>query len=138
MSKKVEPYCGIDELKKNQKRGTVSECSKMKQIRYYGVNEIVSKDKADEYKGIPVESSLRERRLVKLIGSYRGKIDLLNEDIKDLKEEDDMNKVKIYTKEIKELIDKRTLLKTELSKVLQKLKDFRAEEPKPKKPKKKL
>jgi len=141
MSKKI--YCGIEELKKDQVRGTVSQCSKMKQIRYYGVNELVSKDTADEYKGIPQNTSLKERRLIKLMGFTRGKIFKLDDEINELQKIDDDLKKKKYTDEIKKMTEERTLAKSQLSNVLKKLKEFRAEEAaKPKvkkaKPKKKL
>lgn len=71
MSKKI--YCGVEELEKNQRRGTAKECAELKQIRYYGLKK-VNKEVAEEYKGIPVESKLREKRLLKNMGSLQGKI----------------------------------------------------------------
>ena len=33
-------YCGINKLKKNQKRGDIRECIRSKQVRFYGINKI--------------------------------------------------------------------------------------------------
>jgi hypothetical protein len=130
VEKAKDVYCGIDTLKKNQKRGTAKECSKLKQIRYYGLNK-VPKNVADEYKGIPVESKLREKRIAKSIGSLRGQIDRYKEDIKDYKEEDDYKKNKHHQKAVKELEEKLSVAREKLKKVLEKMKEFdiRAKKP---------
>jgi hypothetical protein len=124
VKKTKQIYCGIDELKENQKRGTAKECAELKQVRYYGLKK-VTRDVADEYKGIPVESELREKRLAKMIGSLRGKIDKYKEEIYDYKEEDDYKKNKNYQKSVKELEEKIKESKDNLTKVLKKLKEFK-------------
>jgi len=124
VEKAKQIYCGIDNLKKNQKRGTAKECSELKQVRYYGLKK-VTREVADEYKGIPVESELREKRLAKMIGSLRGKIDKYKEEIHDYKEEDDYKKNKNYQKAVKELEEKSKESKDKLTKVLKKLKEFK-------------
>jgi len=124
VEKAKQIYCGIDNLKKNQKRGTAKECSELKQVRYYGLKK-VTREVADEYKGIPVESELREKRLAKIIGSLRGKIDKYKEEIHDYKEEDDYKKNKNYQKAVKELEEKSKESKDKLTKVLKKLKEFK-------------
>lgn len=116
-------YCGVDELKKNQKRGTAKQCSEIKQIRYYGLKK-VSKEVADEYKGIPVESKLKETRLAKMMGKLRGRIERYKTEIIDYKEEDDYKKNKYYQKEVKDLEEKLKIAKEELKKVIDKIKDF--------------
>ena len=127
MSKKI--YCGVEEINKKQRRGTAKECGELKQIRYYGLRQ-VPKSIADEYKGIPVESDLRERRLVKMMSSLKGKIELYKEEIIDYKEEDDYKKNKNYQKAVKDLTVKLTKAKEDLTKTLQKLKDFREKQKK--------
>lgn len=122
MSKKI--YCGVEDINKNQRRGTAKECGELKQIRYYGLKK-VPKSIADEYKGIPVESDLRERRLVKMMGNLKGKIELYKEEIDDYKDEDDYKKNKNYQKAVKELEVKLKKAKEDLTKTLQKLKEFR-------------
>lgn len=124
VKKSKQIYCGIDDLKENQKRGTAKECAELKQVRYYGLKK-VTRDVADEYKGIPVESELREKRLAKMIGSLRGKIDKYKEEIYDYKEEDDYKKNKNYQKAVKELEEKLKESKEKLTKVLKKLKEFK-------------
>ncbi len=136
-SKKI--YCGVEELNENQRRGTAKECAELKQIRYYGLKK-VSKDVADEYKGIPVESELKERRLVKTMGALRGRIEAIKEEIYDYKEEDDYKKNKTYQKAVKKIEEELKEKKEKLSKTLTKLKEFRAkqkEEPAKKKKSKK-
>lgn len=34
-----KPYCGIGPITKGKRRGTVSECEEMNQVRYYGIVE---------------------------------------------------------------------------------------------------
>jgi hypothetical protein len=134
MSKKI--YCGVDDLDKNQRRGTAKECAELKQIRYYGLKK-VSKEVADEYKGIPVESELKEKRLVKIMGGLRGKIEAIKEEIHDYKEEDDYKKNKTYQKAVKNLEEELKEKKDKLTKTLQKLKDFRNKQKENKSEKKK-
>ena len=85
----------------------------------------IAREVADEYKGIPVESELREKRLAKMIGSLRGKIDKYKEEIYDYKEEDDYKKNKNYQKAVKELEEQLKESKEKLTKVLKKLKEFK-------------
>ncbi len=131
-------YCGVDELNENQRRGTAKECAEIKQIRYYGLKK-VSKEIADEYKGIPVESESKERRLVKIMGGLKGKIAALKEEISDYKDEDDYKKNKHHQEIVKNREEKLKKAKEELSKVVKKIKDFREkqknQETKPKKKK---
>lgn len=125
MSKKTKQiYCGIDDLKENQKRGTAKECAELKQIRYYGLKK-VTKDVAEEYKGIPVESELREKRLAKMLGAIRGKIEKLKDEIYDYKEDDDFKKNKISQKIVKDLEEELKEAKEKLSKLSKKIKEFK-------------
>lgn len=70
MPRKV--YCGMDPLKEGQKRGTLEECTKMKQVRYYGVKKI-DPDKVKQFR-VPKEK--RELLLTK-IGKVTGKLNRL-------------------------------------------------------------
>jgi hypothetical protein len=132
MSKVKHPYTGLDEPSKDQRRATPLEASKMKQIRYYGTHE-VSSDIANEYKGISSVSKDKEKRLIKLMGGLRGKIDKLRSEIEELQRYDDDLKNKKYTKEIKEMTEEKKLLTLELEKVLKKLKEFRVDQAEKKK-----
>lgn len=127
MSKKKEKsiYCGVDDLDKNQRRGTALECAELKQVRYYGLKK-VSKDIANEYKGIPVESKMKEKRLIKMMGALKGKLELYKEEIKAYKEEDDYKKNKSHQKEVKILQQKLEKDKEAYNKIVKKIKDFRA------------
>lgn len=127
MSKSKQPYTGLDEPSKDQRRATPLEASKMKQIRYYGTHE-VSEDIAKEYKGISSVSKDKEKRLKKLRGGLRGKIEKLRSEIEELQRFDDDLKNKKYSKEIKEMTEEKKLLSLELSKVIKKIKEFQNDE----------
>jgi hypothetical protein len=38
-----KPYCGIDKLRKGQKKGNIKECVEQKHIRLYGLNKVDEK-----------------------------------------------------------------------------------------------
>ena len=92
MSAKI-PYTGLEKPQPHQKRATVSEASKLKQIRYYGLHK-VSEDKAHEYKGLSLVSKNREKKLVQMMGKLKGSIDRMKDERKDYLEEDDYKKNK--------------------------------------------
>lgn len=126
MSKKEKQiYCGIDKLKENQKRGTSRDCAEIKQIRYFGLNK-VPKSVADEFKGIPVESALKEKRLAKFIGKYRALIENYKDDIRAYKDDDDYKKNKTYQKTVADLEKKLKDAREKLLKYGNKMKEFRA------------
>jgi len=127
MSKSKQPYTDLDEPSKDQRRATPLEASKMKQIRYYGTHE-VSEDIAKEYKGISNVSKDKDKRLRKLRGGLRGKIEKLRSEIEELQKIDDDLKNKKYSKEIKEMTEEKKLLSLELSKVIKKIKEFQNDE----------
>ena len=85
----------------------------------------MTREVAEEYKGIPVESELREKRLAKMLGALRGKIDKLKEEIYDYKEEDDFKKNKISQKAVKDLEEELKEAKDKLSKLSKKIKEFK-------------
>ena len=65
-------YCGIDKLPKNHRYGTMVECAKKGQIRYYGLKKIDSKSiKAAKTKD--KKTVTREKLLLKLV-EMRGTI----------------------------------------------------------------
>lgn len=118
-------YCGINNPNKYQRRGTIKECSKLKQLRYYGLHKINEED--NEYKGIPLKSDLREKRLYKNKGMIQGEIEKLKADIADYKYEDKYNKYKKYDEKIKETENNILKLKNKLKKINEKIKEFNEE-----------
>ena len=102
MSKNKKIYCGVDELKSNQKLGTPKECAELKQVRYYGLKKI-NKDILEEFKGISVVSAQKEQKLYKMFGRTKAEIQLIKNEISDYKQEN--NYKKLYKKELKDLDD---------------------------------
>ncbi len=74
------PYCGLNKLKKGQKRGNLKECVESKQIRYYGLKKVdpnlVNKLKGNEKKKLVKELKLTYFKL-------SGKINKLNKKLND-------------------------------------------------------
>ena len=81
-------YCGVEELKKNERLGSAKECAELKQVRYYGLKKI-NKSILDDTKGLSANKLAKKKKLYKLLGSYRGDVDKLKEEIEDFKEEID-------------------------------------------------
>ena len=118
MSKNKKIYCGVDELKSNQRLGSAKECAELKQIRYYGLKKI-NKNVIDEFKGISVVSAQKEQKLYKMFGKTKAQIQLLKNEINDYKKEH--NYKTLYKKEIKNLEGKLKKKKEELNKIIEKL-----------------
>jgi hypothetical protein len=134
MSKTKKIYCGVDELKNNQRLGTPRECAELKQVRYYVLKKI-DKKYIDEYKGISVESDKRQSKLIKMIVGVRADILSIKDEISDYKDEPDYKK--FYVDDVKKLMEKMKKKKEELSKLIQKFKDYEERENEKEKEKKK-
>ena len=133
MSKNKKIYCGVDELKSNQRLGTAKECAELKQVRYYGLKKI-NKDILDEFKGISVVSAQKEQKLYKMFGKTKAEIQLIKNEISDYKQEH--NYKKLYKKEIKDLDDKLKKKKNDLNKIIEKMNKLENDEENNKKSKK--
>ncbi len=118
-SKKI--YCGVDELKANQRLGTPQECAELKQVRYYGLKKI-DKKYVDEYKGIAVESDKRQSKLIRMITSIRAEILSLKDEINDYKEDPDYKK--FYVDDVKKMEKKVQQKKKELKKLINRFKEY--------------
>jgi hypothetical protein len=125
MSKNKKIYCGVDELKSNQKLGTPKECAELKQVRYYGLKKI-NKDILEEFKGISVVSAQKEQKLYKMFGRTKAEIQLIKNEISDYKQEN--NYKKLYKKELKDLEEKLKKKKNELNKIIEKMDKLENEE----------
>jgi hypothetical protein len=124
----IEIVCGVKELKKNQRRGTMMECAAKKQVRYYGVKKVdkIILDKLTGVKGKKIYTFVEavgranglktrgKRILEKIERAERKKNDTK---VKALKKEYEKVKkeyiimVPIANKLIQEDIDKREALK---------------------------
>ena len=133
MSKNKKIYCGVDELKSNQRLGTAKECAELKQVRYYGLKKI-NKDILDEFKGISVVSAQKEQKLYKMFGKTKAEIQLIKNEISDYKQEH--NYKKLYKKELKDLDDKLKKKKNDLNKIIEKMNKLENDEENKKKSKK--
>jgi hypothetical protein len=122
MSKKSKKiYCGVDELKNNQRLGTARECAELKQVRYYGLKKI-DKKYIEEYKGIAVESDKRQSKLIKMIVRLRAEILTIKDDITEYKEDKDYKK--FYVEDVKKLQKKMENKKEELKKLITRFKEY--------------
>lgn len=67
-----KPYCGINEIPKDHRRGTLAECAEKGQLRYYGLK------KYDEKELVKVKDDLalpaKRRKLMKQYFSLKGLI----------------------------------------------------------------
>jgi len=122
MSKKSKIiYCGVDELKSNQRLGTPRECAESKQVRYYGLKKI-DKKYIDEFKGIAVESEKRMSKMIRMITSIRAEIMSLKDEIDEFKEDPDYKK--FYVNDVKKMEKKVQQKKEELKKLIEKFKEY--------------
>lgn len=95
-----EVYCGINEPKSKQRRGSMRECAERGQIRYFGLKKI--DDRAMKTYGLRTEKGKQKHMddTLKKLGSYRGKRYRLRAD---LPYEKDRNKKAEMKEEIKKL-----------------------------------
>lgn len=91
MNKKI--YCGYKKLKKGQKRGTLNECTKNKQIRYYGIKNIGK----IKNKGIEKLISEMESKIKSSLETSKIKHELTNKEYNDLLKEYEMKDEDIFT-----------------------------------------
>jgi hypothetical protein len=79
-------YCGINDVPKGKKRGSMRDCAKIGQVRYYGLYKIDKKTAT-----LDRQDALKYRKLkavlLKNYGSYSGKIARLKKDIPYIKDE---------------------------------------------------
>lgn len=78
-----KPYCGIDKLKKGQKKGNIEECVNQKQIRLYGLNK-VDKNYIDSIRKMNKGKLSRDKLIVLQLG-LKGRLKNLENKYKDKK-----------------------------------------------------
>lgn len=64
---KIKPYCGIGPMPRTGKRGTLTECSKSKQIRYFGLKK-VDKKTLENISGKSSDEKGRQNLILKITG----------------------------------------------------------------------
>lgn len=118
----ADPYCGIGDVPKGYKRGTMRECAEKKQIRYYGIKKIDSKtlDLTKNNKVLPEtwEKLMKERAtLVGLVNRTKGRY----ETTKDLKTKDEYyDEWKKHETKLKKIVSKLKKLSIERDKLKKK------------------
>ena len=72
-----EPYCGIGDVPKGSKRGSMKECVEMGQVRYYGIKMIDSKliDASKKSKNIMQDRKVLINRKIKLTAQIKKLLD---------------------------------------------------------------
>jgi hypothetical protein len=91
--------CGIGELKKGERRGTMKECAEKGQVRYYGLKKIDSRILKASKK---VNKGMRSRnQLLKKIMSLKARILAYK---KKIKEEDNINKKDVLKNKTRNLL----------------------------------
>ena len=117
--KKLKPYCGISEIPKNHRLGSMKECADAGQIRYYGLHKI---DKLVVGSSIKVSQNEEKTLRVKLAG-LRGSATKLGKDYKKAKTD----------KEKKKLIEEYKIVKHQIESVQEKINKIEEKQKKEKK-----
>lgn len=83
--------CSIQPLKKNQRRGTLDECIKKRQIRYYGLEKV---DISQAKKTKPGKNELTRDKIIVKISALKGKVKNLTSKMMNAKKEDEKEQFK--------------------------------------------
>jgi hypothetical protein len=101
---KLKPYCGINEIPKRHRMGSMKECADAGQIRYYGLNKI---DKLVVKSSIKVKENEEKKLRVRLAG-LKGYTKKLMEDFTKAtknKKEKEIEKLKEEYRKVKKEYD---------------------------------
>lgn len=82
-------YCGIGEVPKGKRLGSMKECAEKKQVRHYGLKKIdplVIADTVKQSKQKKVDSSKRDKLLIKYT-DLKAKLKTMTDTLKNSKEE---------------------------------------------------
>jgi len=112
MSKKI--YCGINNVPKGSKLGSMKECVESNQIRYWGINKIDPK-LLESMKKSKKASQTRDSVAIKMVG-LRGKVNRLTKQIENAKNKTDKDKFKLELLNAKKELTEITALFTKLDK----------------------
>jgi hypothetical protein len=104
MSDDPVPYCGIKDVPKGRKRGTMKECAERNEIRYFGLNKVDSKV-MESSKDVKKATASRTS-LLKKLGGLSGEVKKLDGDVKYGRTEEVKSEAKKLMKDKKaELLD---------------------------------
>jgi hypothetical protein len=80
---KSKIYCGIGEVPKNMKKGTMKECMEMGQVRLYGLYKIDSKIVSKKSKPSAKEKKMTKNEVKVLVFKFKGRITRIEEELKE-------------------------------------------------------
>jgi len=110
MSQKI--YCGIKNVPKGYKLGTMQECLEKNQVRYWGLNKIDPK-LLESTKKSKKSTLTRDSVAIKMVG-LRGKVSRLTKQFENAKNKTDKDKFKLELlkakKELTEITELFTIL----------------------------
>jgi tRNA nucleotidyltransferase/poly(A) polymerase len=92
-------YCGIGNVPKGQKRGSMKECATSGQVRYYGLKKIDSK--LVEFAKQSKKGSAKRNTIIEAKATIKGKINAIT---KKFKAEKDLAKKKLLNEQYKKLV----------------------------------
>lgn len=98
----VKVVCATRDLKKNEKRGSMEECAKKKQIRYWGIKKadpLIIKIASDKNKKIDTTEYTYET-ILGAIGGLKSKMQRLLKNIESAKKADKKDKLKDLQEEL--------------------------------------
>jgi hypothetical protein len=93
-----EPYCGTGKIPKNSKRGSMIECAKKGQVRYYGLKKIDSRiieNVAKLRKKKVSKEQVREKVFI-----LKARVKKMIKNIKAEKDQDTKDKMKVEAKKV--------------------------------------
>ncbi len=82
---KSKIYCGIGEVPKGMKKGTMKECMELGQVRLYGLYKIDSKIVSKKSKPSAKEKKMTKNEVKALVFKFKGRITRIEEEIKNAK-----------------------------------------------------
>ena len=80
---KSKIYCGIGDVPKGMKKGTMKECMEMGQVRLYGLYKIDSKLISKKSKVTAKEKKMTKNEVKALVFKFKGRITRIEEELKE-------------------------------------------------------
>ncbi len=80
---KSKIYCGIGEVPKGMKKGTMKECMELGQVRLYGLYKIDSKIVSKKSKPSAKEKKMTKNEVKALVFKFKGRITRIEEELKE-------------------------------------------------------
>ena len=80
---KSKIYCGIGDVPKGMKKGTMKECMEMGQVRLYGLYKIDSKMISKKSKVSAKEKKMTKNEVKAIVFKFKGRITRIEEELKE-------------------------------------------------------